>query len=198
MRRARPLWIRGWTGTNAGSVNGIWEPTKERRRDRVVYRMRGDGDLRWLSMIALPRITKARGGVTPLVKMSVLQGVTSWGLCFTWGYQQTRCFYKGPSTGRLLLQRAKPPTAVISWCCARPVFPRVWRANVSWHYMGSIAGTLIFRAVKQQNCAITKQHQELGVQRAPITTAPRDMQHHTEVAEHGKFPVGSAAYSCVT
>ena len=43
VRRARPLWIRGWTGDNAGTVNGIWEPTEERRRDRVVYRKRWGG-----------------------------------------------------------------------------------------------------------------------------------------------------------
>ena len=49
VRRARPLWMRGWAGENAPNVNGIWEPTEERRRNRVVYRKRGWGDM-WLSM----------------------------------------------------------------------------------------------------------------------------------------------------
>ena len=41
--------ISGCAGDNAARVNGVYEPTAERRRERVVYRKWGDGAT-WLSM----------------------------------------------------------------------------------------------------------------------------------------------------
>ena len=48
-REAVPVEISGATGPNAAVINGVYERTAERRRERVVYRKRGDGDM-WLSM----------------------------------------------------------------------------------------------------------------------------------------------------
>ena len=50
-REAVPVEISGATGRNAARINGVYEPTAERRRDRVVYCKRGDGDS-WLSLTA--------------------------------------------------------------------------------------------------------------------------------------------------
>ena len=63
-RMAASVEISGASGVNAPAINGAWEATLERRRGRVVYRKRLDGEdetPRWLCVTSMGWMVQARG-----------------------------------------------------------------------------------------------------------------------------------------